>query len=567
MGPKVVKNTEMSTDKEMTQTTKKSLKYNDSNQQLLIVLSEKISLLTMKIDMIDKELRAIRTTETSNFNTLSKQVKNVNTQTKYLSLRLDDLFSLMDDGDETLEDGDAAEYEDENENNGDCEEEREKFERNDAVFDIEEEKEETSKTSSSNNKQKQNGMIIKFNGIPKTSGQALNPLDFLMALGKNQNQNSNNTKEKDSDDDCDDNYQIRDTTETENSTTDVVTFENEIKSISDLINIGEKYSNLIKEKALDENKKTKKTQVLNQNGFNGYYELDDKKYIMNLETMCKLVPPLKKLNRMIGIKNIKDQIFEMIVYYLQGFENKNKNMLHSVIEGPPGVGKTKLGKILAQVYSALGVIPSSNFKYVRATDLIGDHVGATKHMTQNVIDDADGGVLFIDEAYALGNNDSKDPYGKECMDTLNFNLSENKKKLIVIIAGYPDQLEKCFFSQNIGLQRRFPFRFRIDKYSPSELSDIFKDKIKKSKWKINNEVSDEYLQKFFEKNADQFKNFGGDIENFFKRCQISHSNRLIKEKADVSLRGKLSTIDLENGLNSFKKNKKEDDKTYLHMFV
>ena len=164
---------------------------------------------------------------------------------------------------------------------------------------------------------------------------------------------------------------------------------------------------------------------------------------------------------MIGMKKVKNDVFEMIIYYLQNFEKTNKNMLHLVIEGSPGVGKTKLGKIMAQIYCALGIIPSNKFKYVKATDLIGEHVGATRIMTQKIIDDADGGVLFIDEAYALSSNDSKDPYGKECLDTLNFNLSENKKKLIVIIAGYPDQLDKCFFSYNPGLERRFPFRFKI----------------------------------------------------------------------------------------------------------
>jgi SpoVK/Ycf46/Vps4 family AAA+-type ATPase len=307
------------------------------------------------------------------------------------------------------------------------------------------------------------------------------------------------------------------------------------------------------------NQRTKKS-------FCKFFKIGDKKYNVNLKTICNLIAPLKKLKRMIGLKNVKEQIFETIIYYLQGFENKNKNMMHSVIEGPPGVGKTKLGKILAQIYCAMGIIPSSKFKYVKATDMIGEHVGATKHMTQSVIDEADGGVLFIDEAYALSTGDSKDPYGKECMDTLNFNLSENKKKLIVIIAGYPEQLEKNFFSHNPGLQRRFPFRYKIDKYSAKELMEIFQEKIKLNKWKINNNITSKFLEDFFNKNMELFENFGGDIENFLKKCQFSHSKRTIG--LHPSFRGKLTIDDLNNGLLNFKKNKKEGDKKFWeHMYV
>jgi ATPases of the AAA+ class len=269
---------------------------------------------------------------------------------------------------------------------------------------------------------------------------------------------------------------------------------------------------------------------------------------------------------MVGMKKVKDDIFEMIIYYLQGFETKNKNMLHSVIEGPPGVGKTKLGKIIGGIYCALGIIPSNNFKYVKATDLIGDHVGATKHMTQTAIDEADGGVLFIDEAYALSSNDNKDPYGKECIDTLNFNLSENKRKLIVIIAGYSDHLDKYFFSFNPGLQRRFPFKFKIDKYSAHELKDIFVDKLRKCKWKLNKNITVEKLIDFFTTNKDEFPNFGGDIENLFKSCQFSHSRRMIDK--NPKLRGILIMDDILSGLDKFKKNKRGDDKhKHLSMFA
>jgi len=243
-------------------------------------------------------------------------------------------------------------------------------------------------------------------------------------------------------------------------------------------------------------------------------------------------------------------------------------MLHSVIEGPPGVGKSKLGKILAKIYCALGVIPSSRFKYVKATDLIGDHVGATKHMTQNVIDEADGGVLFIDEAYALSSNDNKDPYGKKCIDTLNFNLSENKKKIIVIIAGYVDHLEKYFFSFNPGLNRRFPFRFKIEKYSYDELKEIFLDKIRRIKWKLNREITSDKLSRFFKEHYENFPNYGGDVENFFKSCQFAHAKRILGKHPGH--RSKLTYDDLSRGLERFNSNKKAEDTgihKYSHMYT
>ncbi len=408
-----------------------------------------------------------------------------------------------------------------------------------------------------------------------------NPLELLFGLtglGK--------PKEKvelsDSDDDYDKNEPVYDETETQQTENEVdptfIELNHTLNNIDDLIKLGTEFEDKIKlnikQKKVSKKRDKKKIKLLDTQQSkvvvepeNDIYELEGKTYSINLEVVSKLIKPLKKLSNIIGMKKVKEDIFEMIIYYLQGFEKNNKNMLHSVIEGPPGVGKTKLGKTLAQIYCALGIIPSSKFKYVKATDLIGDHVGATKHMTQAAIDEADGGVLFIDEAYALSSNDNKDPYGKECIDTLNFNLSENKKNLIVIIAGYAEQLEQYFFSYNPGLQRRFPFRYKINGYDSCELRDIFLDKLRKFGWKLNNKVTMEKLEHFFKNNKDDFTNFGGDIENFFKNCQFAHSRRIIGK--NPQLKKKLTDDDLELGLKRFKNNKKKNDNNlkYTHMYL
>lgn len=328
---------------------------------------------------------------------------------------------------------------------------------------------------------------------------------------------------------------------------------------------GSQTSEIIKEKqesdkSAESNKQDKKEekQEEKKNKKRAVYTLDGKNYSINLETVKKVQSALIKLNNMIGLISVKNAILEMIVYYLQQFEKTNNNMLHTVIEGPPGVGKTELGKILAEIYAGLGIIPSSKFKLVKRTDMVGEYLGHTAQKTQRLINEADGGVLFIDEAYSLGNDEKRDSYSKEAIDVLNQNLSENKKKLICIIAGYEDELEKCFFSVNPGLRRRFPFKFHIENYTSQELRDIFIQKIKTSGWKIDDDQFDkESLLKFFTDNMKEFPHFGGDIETLVVSCKFMHSKRILG--LHPKFRKILVKEDIEEGLNHFIKNKKTKD--------
>ena len=294
------------------------------------------------------------------------------------------------------------------------------------------------------------------------------------------------------------------------------------------------------------------------------FVMNGKKYGINLKTLNKLIKPLEKLNSLVGLETTKNSIIDMILYFLQNFEKGNDNMLHTIIEGPPGVGKTELGKILAEIYCCLGIIKSNKFKVVKRSDLIGEYLGQTSIKTQRVIDSADGGVLFIDEAYALGHSEKRDSYSKECLDTINQNLSENKNRFICIIAGYADELEECFFGANPGLKRRFPFRFRIDGYSPNELKQIFEKKVVDNKWKL--QCNNDKLLKFFESNKESFPHFGGDMETLLVECKFCHSRRVAGKHPKK--RRKLTDDDIEKGFKRFTSNKKKKkDETPLHLYT
>lgn len=381
----------------------------------------------------------------------------------------------------------------------------------------------------------------------------------------------------------------------------------EINNIDDLIELGEKIEKIDLEKTKIEevadilpkdydNKKVNpkgilmkngKIKFLNKNGENlenkeeselkkksikseeiVNKDKNGKRTPVNYETLKKLIKPLKKLQAMVGLNSVKNSIVDMILYYSQNFEKNNNNMLHTVIEGSPGVGKTQLGKILAEIYSGLGVIKSSKFKLVKRTDLIGEYLGHTAIKTQKEIDGAEGGVLFIDETHSLGNEDKKDSFSKECIDVLNQNLSENKKNFICIIAGYPDELDKCFFSYNPGLKRRFPFRYRIEGYKPDELTDIFVKKVNDIKWKLNyQEININVLRKFFTENKDQFPFFGGDVDTLLLNCKFAHSRRVFGQHPKN--RRKLNKKDIETGFKRFVKNKKnpENNESFKNMFL
>ena len=282
----------------------------------------------------------------------------------------------------------------------------------------------------------------------------------------------------------------------------------------------------------------------------------DKDYNIDIRTLYRLIQPLTDLQNMIGMKCIKEDIVDHILFTIQKFDENHETMMHTVIEGPPGTGKTEVAKIIGKIYLEMGILRNNKFIKATRSDLIAGYLGQTAIATQRIIDSAAGGVLFIDEVYSLGNAEKRDSFSKECIDTINENLTTKKTDMICIIAGYKKDIKDCFFAYNAGLERRFPIRFRIEEYNAKDLFSIFQKKVKDNKWDIDTTT---VTLEFFEKHHDQFTFFGGDMELLFNSCKRCHSRRVFSSDDTKKL---LRIVDLEKGFESFtnhRKEKKSDD--------
>ena len=291
---------------------------------------------------------------------------------------------------------------------------------------------------------------------------------------------------------------------------------------------------------------------------NDYPDKKEIEYNINIQLLHKIKGPLIELNNMIGMKSLKENIVDQLLFYIQNLhtiksKNKGNDFMHTVINGPPGTGKTEIAKIIGQIFSKIGILNKGVFKKVTRADLVAGYLGQTALKTKDVIKECIGGVLFIDEAYSLGNKDKKDSFSKECIDTLCESLSDHKDELMVIIAGYEHDLNECFFNYNQGLRSRFTWNFKTDEYTGNDLYKIFIKKVNDCSWYIDEKEID---SKWFEKNKASFKYYGRDIETLFAKTKIAHSRRVFC--LDESLKKKIIMKDIEKGFDIYLKNSNSD---------
>jgi SpoVK/Ycf46/Vps4 family AAA+-type ATPase len=240
-----------------------------------------------------------------------------------------------------------------------------------------------------------------------------------------------------------------------------------------------------------------------------------------------------RLNKLIGLATVKKQIQRLFDFvHIQrarekaGFKVVSGFSQHLVFTGNPGTGKTVVARIVADLYFSLGIIPSNHIVEVDRSVLVAGYVGQSAVKTREVVESARGGVLFIDEAYALVQGESENDFGREVIDTLLKAMEDYREDMVVIVAGYTEPMN-AFIESNPGLRSRFNHYIEFEDYQAEELVEIFESFCRESEYVLD-KVAREFLLGRLQKmvNAGQIRSNGRFVRNIYERCVEVQAVRL-----------------------------------------
>ena len=269
--------------------------------------------------------------------------------------------------------------------------------------------------------------------------------------------------------------------------------------------------------------------------------------------------PYKELDELIGLGSVKEEVRSLANFVklqkqreAQGLKTA-KVSYHLVFYGSPGTGKTTVARIVGRIYKDLGVLKKGHTVETDRAGLCGEYVGKTGPKTDTVISKALDGVLFIDEAYSLvPEGGAGNDYGQEAISTILKRMEDYRDRLVVIVAGYKDEMQR-FIDSNPGLQSRFNRYIDFPDYSSGELTDIFKMYMKKNQYTLAPDA-EEYLKEQFEYAvAHKDRNFGNArfARNVFEKSIQQQANRLAGQtNLDKGRLSELTVEDLQGGFAS-----------------
>ena len=244
---------------------------------------------------------------------------------------------------------------------------------------------------------------------------------------------------------------------------------------------------------------------------------------------------LKKLDGLVGLGGVKKEISNLAAYLNLQIKRGETNTFqgkHYVFTGNPGTGKTTVARIMADVFKTLGIVSRGQLVEADRAKLVAGYSGQTAIKTNQLVDQAMGGVLFIDEAYTLKSNDG-DSFGAEAIDTLLKRLEDDRGKFICIVAGYTDQMHD-FIDTNPGLKSRFTQTIHFDDYTPDELTQIFINLAKGKNFTIDEDTEAAIHREFEQLYLRRDKNFGNarEARRIFDGAVERQSQRLVKLMSD-----------------------------------
>ncbi|MFI5221108.1 MAG: AAA family ATPase, partial [Bacteroidia bacterium] len=265
---------------------------------------------------------------------------------------------------------------------------------------------------------------------------------------------------------------------------------------------------------------------------------------------------LKELDELIGLDSIKKKVKEYTTYLNfiklrkeKGFEDSERINLHAVFTGNPGTGKTTVAKMLGKIYQELGLLSKGNVVEVDRSDIVAEYIGQTAPKTKEIIKKAKGGILFIDEAYALArkNDDSKD-FGKEAIEILLKEMSDGDGDLAIIVAGYPEEMRN-FLESNPGLKSRFNMYYDFPDYTPQDLMRIAEYSAEKRSILFSPDAKDFLYKKLVDSYRDRDKSFGNAryVNSLIDESKMNMGLRLMQNTNPNELnKEELSTINAED---------------------